>query len=476
MYSIHDNVFFSIEYKKKRFHRIVNNKKEKKMKPNRAVHYSMYIVFILLMLIFVSSFASAYEEPGIEVTVKDGDTLIGISEQYLANPQNWNEVARINKMANPNLIYPNQIIIIPTRLLKGGPTQGLVSFLQGSVEFQPPGIEKWQPLFLNTKITEGSRIRTKEDSGVEITFKDGSSFLQRENTISKLQTATTRGDTYSLYRFFLEIGRATTQIKRATGRENQFLIDTPSAVAAVRGTVFRTAVDQEGATRSEVLDGIIDVEAMKQHVTVREEEGTLVKKGEAPLKPRKLLTPPVLVSMAPVYKKVPIDFQFRHVEGAVSYRAVLSRDRECKDIFREKIIAPAETFQVLDIDDGTYFLQSNSIDDIGLEGVPSEATVIKVRVNPEPPVVILPNERAEYKDKAILLKWLKVEDAVRYHIQISEDKNFEKIIQDKSDISDFEYKLEGLSLKTYYFRISSIAADNYQGEWSDTFAFTVLPD
>jgi hypothetical protein len=436
----------------------------------------MYIVCILFMAFFVSSFVSAYEEPSIEITVKDGDTLIGITQQYLANPQNWNEVAIINKMANPNLIYPNQVIIIPTRLLKSESVHGIVSFLQGTVEIQPPGIEKWQPLFLNTKISEGSRIRTKEDSGVEISFEDGSSLLQRANTISRLETATKRGDTYSLYKLFLEIGRATSKIKRATGRENQYLIDTPSAVAAVRGTVFRTAVDQEGATRSEVLEGIIDVEAMKQHVTVREEEGTLVKKGEAPLKPRKLLTPPVLVSMVPVYKKLPIDFQFRDVEGAVSYRAVLSRDREFKDVFREKIIAPDETFKVLDIDDGTYFLQTNSIDDIGLEGIPSEAAVIKVRVNPEPPVIILPNERAEYKDEAIILKWLKVEDAVRYHVQISEDRQFYKIVQDKSDISDIEYKPEGLGLKTYYFRISSIAADNYKGEWSDIFTFTVLPD
>jgi hypothetical protein len=446
------------------------------MKPKKILNFFHIIIFVSVMVLSHPLFVNASEEPSIQITVQEGDTLIGITEHYLANPQNWNEVARINKMANPDLIYPNQVITIPTRLLKGGPSHGLVSFLQGSVEVQPPGIDKWQPLFLNTKISEGSRIRTKGDSGVKISFQEGSSLLMRENSISKLETATTRGDTYSLHRFFLEIGRATAKIKRATGKENQFLIDTPSAVAAVRGTVFRTAVDQGGTTRNEVLEGIIDVGAMNQQVKVHENEGTMVRKGEAPLKPRTLLNPPQLISMATVYKKVPIIFQFSKVQDATSYRTILSRDNEINDVFREKIIKPEETFQVLDIDDGTYFLQTNSIDDIGLEGIPSEPAVIKVRVNPKPPVIILPNEKGEYMDHEVILKWLKVEDAVRYHIQIAEDRQFSKTIFDKTDVSDIELKPEGLGLMTYYFRIRSVAADNYQGEWSDTFTFTVIPD
>ena len=44
------------------------------------------------------------------------------------------------------------------------------------------------------------------------------------------------------------------------------------------------------------------------------------------------------------------------------------------------------------------------------------------------------------------------------------------------DVSDIEFKPEGLGLMTYYFRIRSVAADNYQGEWSDTFTFRVIPE
>ncbi len=43
-------------------------------------------------------------------TVKKGDTLWGIAKRELGNGQKYKELAKINKIANPNLIYPNQVL------------------------------------------------------------------------------------------------------------------------------------------------------------------------------------------------------------------------------------------------------------------------------------------------------------------------------------------------------------------------------
>ena len=96
-------------------------------------------------------------------------------------------------------------------------------------------------------------------------------------------------------------------------------------------------------------------------------------------------------------------------------------------------------------------------------------------MNPMPPLIESPVDNASYTPQSLMFRWLRVNDAVRYHVQIAEDKEFRKIVEAGTDIRDVEYKAAGLDFKTYYFRISSVAKDNYQGDWSDVLRFTIAP-
>jgi len=57
--------------------------------------------------------ALAADEPMFEFTVVRQDTLIGLSRNVLVSPGAWREVSRINKLRNPNLILPGQVLRIP---------------------------------------------------------------------------------------------------------------------------------------------------------------------------------------------------------------------------------------------------------------------------------------------------------------------------------------------------------------------------
>lgn len=48
-------------------------------------------------------------------TVRKGDTLWGISKKYYGNGSKWTKIydANKDKIKNPNLIYPNQVFVIP---------------------------------------------------------------------------------------------------------------------------------------------------------------------------------------------------------------------------------------------------------------------------------------------------------------------------------------------------------------------------
>ena len=431
--------------------------------------------FILfLFFIFTIPVNAQTEEPIVEVTVEEGDFLIKICERYLDEPHRWPEVARLNTLKNPDLIYPRQVIAIPAQLLKGTPIDGVVSFLKGTVEFLPEGTDEWKLLQMNDKVPEGSKIRTASESAVEIMFEDGASCYQRSDTTMAIETARKKGD-LKIHKIFLETGKAVTRIREATGEESRFEVQTPSAICAARGTEFRTSVDTYKTTRSEVLDGIVGVEAMKKVVELKKGEGTIVEKGAPPHEPKKLLPPPSLSDRKPVYKSMPLRLMFHGMEGAASYRAVLARTSNCKDIIYEQVLKTGEPFEIPEVEDGNYYVQAAGLDEVGLEGIPSEPVEITVRVNPMPPYINIPVEGDEYREKSITCQWLNVKDAKRYQVQIAEDKQFERIRVDSDDIKGLELDIAQLDFSDYFFRIRSIADDGFEGEWSDAIGFTIVP-
>jgi hypothetical protein len=418
--------------------------------------------------------ADASKEPVVEVTVVKGDCLIKICEKYLEHPAKWRKIARLNRMKNPDLIHPGQTIVFPAALLRGTPLEGSVTFLKGKAEYQTEESEEWRPLVMHSRVPEGSRIKTGDESAAELIFENGDSLFQRSHTTSELSTARKKGVVY-IHKVFLKTGKVITKIKGATGMETRFEIKTPSAICAARGTEFRSSVDKEDSTRYEVLQGKVDVGAMDHTIQVEEGEGTLVIKNGAPTGPKRLLYPPAPKEIMPIYKKLPVRLAFIKVEGAVSNRIVLARDSECKDIVSEKMLKPDESFTIDEIADGKYFLQSQSIDNLGLEGLSSELSVISIRVNPPAPFIQSPVDGATYREKSIKCQWLNVKDAAAYHMQVSEDREFGKIVQENDTIKNGEFETKALEYKPYYFRVCSKAEDGYESEWSDPISFTIVP-
>ena len=432
-------------------------------------------IFFLLPLLLLPLAVSAQEDHSIEIIVDKGDNLYTICEKILENPEDWRWIAMVNRINNPHQIFPGQKLVIPTRLLKGLPIDGLVTFIKGVVSIKSTGAEEWQKLQLNDRIRQGNWIRTSEDGAIEITFEDHFSVLLRPNTTIEITAARKKSAIYLMYKLFLDIGRTISKIKQSTGKETRFEIQTPSAVAAARGTEFRAGVDPDITTRLEVLAGKVDVQAAKQKVEVKAGEGTVVKKDMKPAAPVKLLPPPALMNLQPLYQEMPLDFQFESVPGASSYRIMLARDKSVKDVVKNNVIQPQNTLKIVGVADGTYYLQSRSIDTLGLEGPALEPVEVRVRVNPLPPFIQSPPDGADLRENTVRLEWLKVAKAVKYHLQVAEDSKFEVLVADAKNITAVSYKSGSLDFKTYYFRVRSIAADDYEGLWSDTLSFNIIP-
>jgi len=291
----------------------------------------------------------------------------------------------------------------------------------------------------------------------------------------KIETDQRKGSVQILRDFFMEVGRVLIRIRGATGTDSRHKIRTPSAVASARGTEFRVSVDSAGSTWSEVLEGMIEVGAMNQYVELQKEEGTWVKRGEPPLSPRRLLPPPMPFDLKPVYKQIPFQLTFEQIKDSPLLRVMVAADQESKDILRQKVIQSGETMNISGLRDGTYYLFSRSIDGVGLEGPTSRPNLLKLRVNPLPPFIQLPRKDTEFRERSIEIRWLKVEDAASYHIQVAEDPEFTVLQEEKAGVREEFCRTGQLGNKTYYFRVRSVAADGYEGDWSPAERFVVIP-
>ena len=147
---------------------------------NMQILRNVIILSILLSLFPLA--VSADDDHSIEFVVKNGDSLYKICDKILENPEDWRWVAMVNQINNPHRIFPGQKLIIPTRLLRGIPIDGLVTFIKGVVSIKLTGAEEWQKLHLNDKITQGDWIRTSEQGTIEISFENHFSILLRPNT------------------------------------------------------------------------------------------------------------------------------------------------------------------------------------------------------------------------------------------------------------------------------------------------------
>ena len=437
---------------------------------NRAV---CWLVTFFCLISFPVYAGGQDRERVVEIRVASQDTLIGLCQKYLAHPEKWPQVSKLNHLPDSNYISPGQKILVPVALLKGAPMDGVVTSLHGEVFSHPAGSTEWRPLQLRDTVVEGSSLKTAANSSLEISFEDGTSFLLREQSLVTVK-ASKKGMLHFLRVLRLEGGKIISRVKSATGKDSRFEIETPSALAAARGTHYRVAVDGQGTTRAEMLESRIDLSAMGATVPLKEGEGAFARRNEPPSAPIRLLEPPEPQNVAAVYGNKSSSISFSRVQNAAQYRVVLARDLEGKQAARVAVIKPDEAFVFEGLDDGSYYLLASSIGAEGLEGALSKPHEIKVRRKPLPPDLVTPLDKAALPEMPLKVQWHNVIGVSAYQVQIARQPDFSGTLIESGDLKKTIYHSLELQEGTYYLRVRSLAEDGYAGDWSVPRACSVV--
>lgn len=138
-------------------------------------------------------------------------------------------------------------------------TIGKINFILGKefeVTIRHASNAKWFPVRLKMEVRRGDRIKTARETRCEIKLNDGSIIRIGENSEFDFQQSNLSKSTRQV-EAGLSIGKIWAVVTKWANPKDQFSVKSPTAVCAVRGTIYRMEADS--TTRVAVYDGQVDV-------------------------------------------------------------------------------------------------------------------------------------------------------------------------------------------------------------------------
>ena len=164
-----------------------------------------------------------------------------------------------------------------------------VQIMAGSAEVHPKGLTVWQPLQDGDYVKAGDTVRTGEESTVELRWVDGTRMRLAPHTTVEVRKCTFHQieDTQTSL-FYLRLGQIWVRLTKKLTTDSRFEVQTPTAVAGVRGTVFSVAVAPDGRTDISVYEGMVQVRAQRHEFLLRERQRLAVDRMKGTLGPQTL--------------------------------------------------------------------------------------------------------------------------------------------------------------------------------------------
>ncbi|MEW6103484.1 MAG: LysM peptidoglycan-binding domain-containing protein [bacterium] len=295
---------------------------------------------------------------GFGVVVKRGDTLWHLCKKHLGDPFLWPKIGEYNKLKNPHLIFPKQIIEFPGKdeIKKG------IEFEDGEVMDVSgyAGVAK-KRLEAGDKIRTNETLRTQPNSRIEILFPCGDLISVMDETSIKFEGRDRETSA-------LSIGLIQGKIKVAPGKKIR-VITIDGFVDISSGEVF---IDRGNLTRISVFEGEAYVSAYGKRIFVSAGYGTIITE-KGPIDPVKLPEPPkVLLPL-----QTSITGNMRSVikwEGDAG-RYLVEITKDIAFIHPEFNVLSRELEVISEpLREGNYYLRISGIDNNGLQGKPSDIT------------------------------------------------------------------------------------------------------
>lgn len=423
----------------------------------------------VVALAVVCSPSPSFAQADFEYVVRPGDNPWNISTRFLKHINYWPRLQAYNQIQLPRAIPPGTRLRIPQSWLGSLQITAEVVDLHGKVEFHQGGLSGL--LERGSTLSSGTRIRTHSNSSSTILFPDGSYSLIGENSEFILQDLSRLklGDSQRVL-IYLNQGMTENKVEPRSPSGSRYRIQTPAAIAAVRGTEFR--VDVAGSEmRTETRSGAVNLHNRRGQTMLNAATGGVVSASNAsPSKATPLLPAPDLNSLPTRISHLPFRVDFPAVDNAQQYRSQLRPARELSALVFEQLNNEPFFTGSTDLPDGDYIIRVSAVDHNGLGGLPAE-THLSIDARPEPPFPLQPRAGQHVSSEQIDFRWAKLPSAIHYHFQLADNADFDRPLIDLDQlVSNHHQAGQDLPAGPYFWRIA-VSTPEGRGPWSSVQQF-----
>lgn len=174
-------------------------------------------------------------------------------------------------------------VLLPSWLRPAVTEAATLGQVSGVVEIQSAAADGWRSASAGESVEEGDRLRTRPLSGATLVFFDGSTTdLEGGTEVALMRMSALHDDGARVILLHQASGRTYSRVQPLPDPASRFEIETPTALAAVRGTEFALDVEADGTTRVVVVEGVVNVTAQETTVVVPGGQETAVQPEQPP--------------------------------------------------------------------------------------------------------------------------------------------------------------------------------------------------
>lgn len=423
---------------------------------------------LLLSLAWCAQAAFAQTPPGFTPdfvhTVQAGETLFGIAAQFTGKSALWHELQRLNRVPDPMRMPPGIAIRIPRALLAPLPTYATVLHSSGDVRIRRPMHNEAEPAQSGQPLPEGSRIDVGSDGYLRLQMVDGSITRVPANSSLELSRVRAQDVTHTTEtRIDLKAGRIDADVRPRETKANRFEVETPLAVASVRGTTFGVEVQADGTVTGEVTKGAVALRGTggaqprrRAEATLQAGQGAQVDAAGQLGKVRPLPDAPDLAAVPAVLTDATaLHFRLPMAGGDVAGHHVrIARDASLEHVVRNTRVPAGAELRLAALEDGDYTLGVRAFDTIGLTG--REATrPLRIKAHPVAPLIQQPSPNAVLHASAVEFVCTRPEGSANFRLQVARDPDFQDLALDIDTLEACRH-VAALAPGRYHWRVASI--------------------
>ncbi|WP_127997428.1 FecR domain-containing protein [Piscinibacter defluvii] len=418
-------------------------------------------------------------ETMLEYRVSPRDTLIGLSEQVFTSPRAWREIARINRLPDPNRIYPGQVLRVPARLMRSTALPVRIASTIGEVRSGGAAVEA------GAVLAEGQALETAPKSSAVLELADGSRVRVPPATLAEIVASRSAGPNPELAQRTANEGWFTGVLRMVRGsvevlatkvrRQAPLEVTTPTAVVGVRGTHYRIRFDDEAPiTRSEVLEGKVRLDSADRKAGTDLPAGfggTQAAAGPA-AKPTPLLPAPDLAAMPELFERPLVRFALPTEQSTV--RVQVAVDPAFDKIVDDQRVVAGSDVRITGLPDARWYLRARRLDAQGIEGYDAVRPFV-LKARPEPPAINAPRPGGKQSLGPLELQWSPNLEAASVRLQVARDEQFQAIVLQREGLAGNRERIELPEAGSYWWRLASTRADGDRGPFGDPQRFELRP-